>query len=171
MALRAEHRPKFCSPSQVMAFEQGGIFIVPHLLLRGDSVFPVSSEGPPHSISSYDSQGDAEDLFLPGSSRVPFQSHLSTCKWVLRTYSYPDPQSSPFSRLLQHARGCWGPILTRVLTGLLLKRLSNAESFVEVKVPEWFGSQYRKAIVHVLKWEILADMTQVSDVAPVPLFR
>jgi hypothetical protein len=30
------------------AFEQGGIFIVPHLLWHGTSVFPVSSEGPPH---------------------------------------------------------------------------------------------------------------------------
>ena len=29
-----------------MAFEQGGIFIVPHLLLHGVSVFAVSSEGP-----------------------------------------------------------------------------------------------------------------------------
>jgi hypothetical protein len=28
------------------AFEQGGIFIVPHLLWHGTSVFPVSSEGP-----------------------------------------------------------------------------------------------------------------------------
>jgi hypothetical protein len=29
------------------AFEQGGIFIVPHLLRHGTSVFPISSEGPP----------------------------------------------------------------------------------------------------------------------------
>jgi hypothetical protein len=48
------------------AFEQGGIFIVPHLLCHGASVSPVSSEGPSHSIASYDMQGDAEDLFLPG---------------------------------------------------------------------------------------------------------
>jgi hypothetical protein len=45
------------------AFEQGGIFIKPHLLRHGGSVFPVSSEGPPHSVASYDTQGDAEDLF------------------------------------------------------------------------------------------------------------
>jgi hypothetical protein len=31
------------------AFEQGGIFIVPHLLWPGKSVFPVSSDGPPFS--------------------------------------------------------------------------------------------------------------------------
>jgi hypothetical protein len=49
--------------SALRAFEQGGIFIVPHLLWHGTSVFPVSSEGPPHSVASYDTQGDVEDLF------------------------------------------------------------------------------------------------------------
>jgi hypothetical protein len=33
--------------SALRAFEQGGIFIVPHLLRHGASVFPVPSEGPP----------------------------------------------------------------------------------------------------------------------------
>jgi hypothetical protein len=33
--------------SALRAFEQGGIFIVPHLLWHGTSVSPVSSEGPP----------------------------------------------------------------------------------------------------------------------------
>jgi hypothetical protein len=47
------------------AFEQGGIFIVPHLLWHGTSVFLVSSEGPSHSITSYDKQRDVEDLFCP----------------------------------------------------------------------------------------------------------
>jgi hypothetical protein len=46
-----------------MAFEQGGIFIVPHLLWHGTSVFPVSSEGLPHLVASYDTRGDVEDLF------------------------------------------------------------------------------------------------------------
>jgi hypothetical protein len=45
------------------AFEQGGIFIVPHLLWHGTSDFPASSEGPPHSVASYDTRGDLEDLF------------------------------------------------------------------------------------------------------------
>jgi hypothetical protein len=36
------------------AFELGGIFIVPHLLWHGATIFPVSSEGPPHSVTSYD---------------------------------------------------------------------------------------------------------------------
>jgi hypothetical protein len=52
------------------ALEQGGIFIVPHLLWHGASVLPVSSEGSPHLVASYDTRGDVEDLFLPGSSRA-----------------------------------------------------------------------------------------------------
>jgi hypothetical protein len=57
--------------SALGAFEQRGIFIVPHQLRHGVSVFPVSSEGPPHSVTSYDTQGDVDNLFLSGSSRVP----------------------------------------------------------------------------------------------------
>jgi hypothetical protein len=49
--------------SALRAFEQGGIFIVPHPLWHGTSVFPVSSEGPPHLVASYDTRGDVEDLF------------------------------------------------------------------------------------------------------------
>jgi hypothetical protein len=40
--------------SALKAFEQ-----VPHLLWHGTSVFPVSSEGPPHLVASYDTRGDA----------------------------------------------------------------------------------------------------------------
>jgi hypothetical protein len=36
---------------------------VPHLLWHGATVFPVSSEGPPQSVASYDTQRDEEDLF------------------------------------------------------------------------------------------------------------
>ena len=43
--------------SALRAFEQGEIFIVPHLLQHGASVFPVSS------IAPYDTRGDVEDLF------------------------------------------------------------------------------------------------------------
>ena len=46
--------------SALRAFEQGGIFIVPHLLWRRTSVFPVSSDIPPQSVASYDTHGDAE---------------------------------------------------------------------------------------------------------------
>jgi hypothetical protein len=34
---------------------------------------------------------------------------------MLRMYSNQDPHESPFSRLLRHEKGCWGPILTRIL--------------------------------------------------------
>jgi hypothetical protein len=38
---------------------------------KGDVlVFSVSSEGLPHLVASYGTQGDAEDLSLPGSSWV-----------------------------------------------------------------------------------------------------
>jgi hypothetical protein len=50
--------------SALRAFEHRGIFILPHLLWHGTSVFPVSSEGPPQSVASCDSLGDVEDLFL-----------------------------------------------------------------------------------------------------------
>jgi hypothetical protein len=52
--------------SQVLAllnWSQGGIFIMPHLLWQEVSVFPVSSEGPFHSVASYDTYGNVEDLF------------------------------------------------------------------------------------------------------------
>jgi hypothetical protein len=39
------------------------MFIVPDLLWYRVYVFPVLSEGPPHSVASYDTQGDFEDLF------------------------------------------------------------------------------------------------------------
>jgi hypothetical protein len=49
--------------SALRAFEQGGIFIVPHLLWHGTSVFPVSSDGPLHSVAFYDTHEDVEDIF------------------------------------------------------------------------------------------------------------
>jgi hypothetical protein len=52
--------------SALRAFEQGGIFIVPHLLWRGTSgfffFFLVSSEGPSYLVASYDTRGDVKDL-------------------------------------------------------------------------------------------------------------
>jgi hypothetical protein len=68
------------------ALEQGGIFIVPHLLWHGASVFPVSSKGLPHSVASYDTQGDVEDLSNPdphGSIWRIYHSIDSICKGLL----------------------------------------------------------------------------------------
>jgi hypothetical protein len=69
--------------SALRVFQQGGILIVPHLQWRGTSVFPISSEGPLNSLASYDTHGDAEDLFYPGSTSEKF--HLSTQYQTNRT--------------------------------------------------------------------------------------
>jgi hypothetical protein len=50
--------------SALRAFEQGGIFIVPHLLWHGASVFLVSSEGPPNSVVCYDTRGGCRGSIL-----------------------------------------------------------------------------------------------------------
>jgi hypothetical protein len=50
--------------SALRAFKQGGIFIVPYLLWHGTSVFPVSSEGPPHSVASYDTRGCGGSILI-----------------------------------------------------------------------------------------------------------
>ena len=39
----------------------------------------------------YDTLGDVDDLFYPGSSQVPYQSPFTTHKGMWRTYSNPDP--------------------------------------------------------------------------------
>jgi hypothetical protein len=43
--------------SALRAFEQGGIFIVPHLLWYRASVFLVSFKGPPQLVTSYNTRG------------------------------------------------------------------------------------------------------------------
>jgi hypothetical protein len=43
---------KFRPMLGVQGLWAGRIFIVPHMLWHGASVFPVSSEGPPHSVAS-----------------------------------------------------------------------------------------------------------------------
>jgi hypothetical protein len=49
---------KICLCLALRAFEQGGVFIVQHLLWHWTSVFPVSSEGPPHLVASYNTRGN-----------------------------------------------------------------------------------------------------------------
>jgi hypothetical protein len=56
--------------SALRAFQQRGIFIIPHLLWHGTLVFPVSSEG------------------------LPIQSPVLTHKGEWRIYSNPDPHES-----------------------------------------------------------------------------
>jgi hypothetical protein len=75
--------------SVLKAFEQGGILIVPHLLWHGPSVFLVSSEVPPHLVAFYDTQGNVEISFSPGSSWVWPVRARSVCMWYcfLQCYS------------------------------------------------------------------------------------
>jgi hypothetical protein len=77
--------------SALRAFEHRGIFIVPHLLRHGALVFPVSSEEPPHSVASYDTHGDVEDLFLHRSWRSPSVASYDMQRDAEDLYSYPDP--------------------------------------------------------------------------------
>jgi hypothetical protein len=49
--------------SALRSSEQGRIFIVPHPLRHGSSVFLISSEWPSHSVADYDKHGDMENLF------------------------------------------------------------------------------------------------------------
>jgi hypothetical protein len=79
--------------SALRAFEQRGIFIVPHLLWHGPRFF--RSHPKDH----------------------PIQSPLTTHEGMCRIYSNADPHGSPISRLLRHTRGCGGPILTRGVEG------------------------------------------------------
>jgi hypothetical protein len=54
-----------------------GIFIVPHLLWHGASVFPVSSEGTPHSVASYDTH---RDVIEDDETKVLYQSRCGMIK-------------------------------------------------------------------------------------------
>jgi hypothetical protein len=110
--------------STLRAFEQGGIFIVPHLLWHGTSVFPLSQEEPPPSNCFYRlSRGPFNRLF--GQGRNFIVPHLL---WHGTDFSSLIRRTALFNRLVQLARGpfnrllrlamkCGGPILTRILTG------------------------------------------------------
>ena len=81
--------------SALRAFEQGGIFIMPHLLWHGGSFFPVSSEGPPHRLNR-------------------LLRHTRECGRSILTRILTGPVSVAF---YDTQGGCGGPILTRILTG------------------------------------------------------
>jgi hypothetical protein len=63
------------------------IFIVPHLLSHGTSIFPVSSERPP-ILSPLTTHREMWGIY---SYPDPHRSPLITGKWMLKTYSYLDP--------------------------------------------------------------------------------
>jgi hypothetical protein len=85
-----------CSALSAFAFEQGGIFkIAPHLVWHGASVYPVSTEGLPLSVASYDTQGVWRIYSNPDPHKsIPIQSSLTTHKGMWRIYSNPDPHKS-----------------------------------------------------------------------------
>jgi hypothetical protein len=89
--------------SALKVFEQGGIFIVPHLLRHGASVSTVSSEGPPHLVASYDTQGGGggvEDLFQPGSS----QNYYFKLNWTLKCDHLEHVKNLDVSQLRRYLR-------------------------------------------------------------------
>jgi hypothetical protein len=71
--------------SALSAVEQGGIFILLHLLSHGTSVFPVSSEGSPDSVASYDTQRDVENLQMQEVDFVDIVSEKVNDKTELHT--------------------------------------------------------------------------------------
>jgi hypothetical protein len=82
VTIAGEGLHNLCLCSAPRAVEQGRIFIVPHLLWHGTSVFPVSPKGRP--------------------TQSPFTTH----KGVWRTYSNPDPHVDFFvSRLTLSSSG------------------------------------------------------------------
>jgi hypothetical protein len=85
------------------AFEQEGI--VSHLLWHGVS------------------------FFLLHPKDRPIQSPLVTCNGMPRTFSNPNPNRTPFSRLLWHARGSWSPILTQISMGMMTREMPVALKF------------------------------------------
>jgi hypothetical protein len=116
--------------SALRAFEQGGIFIVPHLLWHGASVFPASSEGLPHLVASYDTRGCGGSILprILSGSRTSSEYHDWGCR------------HSAKSALLEKLPFIWGHHLPfqlwyRFLTGPcrfspeFLQRLTTCPSF------------------------------------------
>jgi hypothetical protein len=46
---------------------------------------------------------------------------------------------------------------------------NQVDTVVKGMVPEQLGPQWKKVTLHVFMYKILANMTQMSDVAPGPL--
>ena len=108
--------------SALRVFEHGGIFLVPHLLWHEASVFLVSFEWPPHSITSYCWWRAGKLRPMLGIQGLWAGKDLYCATYpVTRGLSFPSlvQWTAPFSHLLRHARGggrgCRGNILTRIL--------------------------------------------------------
>jgi hypothetical protein len=86
-------------------FEQGGFFIVPHLLWHGTSVFPVSSEGPPHIQSPLTTQ--------EGMWRIYSNTDL------FHTMSTPPPNRNYFDQVYVNYRALSDCSSTNTVKGIL----------------------------------------------------
>jgi hypothetical protein len=88
---------------------------VPHLLWHGASVFPVSFEGPPHSIAFYDTQGDAEGrriiLSLDGDLWSPSNHTLMSFVYASKNSSTL-PETMKMKIRLNRILGYRGPEVT-----------------------------------------------------------
>jgi hypothetical protein len=78
----AERQQNLGLCSVLRAFDEGGVFIVPHQLRYGASVFLVSSEWPPRLVASYDTQP-----ILTWILTCHFQFKSASCRSVLH-YEY-----------------------------------------------------------------------------------
>jgi hypothetical protein len=58
------------------ARSSGPLFIVPHLLWHGASVFRVSSKGPPHLVASYNTQEDPHGSWVQYENDAHTHCHL-----------------------------------------------------------------------------------------------
>jgi hypothetical protein len=74
--------------SAFMAFEQGGIFIVPHLLWHGTSVYPVSSENKLYCTNGVVLKG-TRLLYINGSESLQTNGVINCLQsWLFETFHY-----------------------------------------------------------------------------------
>jgi hypothetical protein len=81
-------------------------------------------------------------VFLSHPKDRPIHLPLAKHKGMWRIYSNPNPHGSSFSFLLRHARVCWGPILTRILTGLYMN--VNCQLATCMKSPRFAKNKIEK---------------------------
>jgi hypothetical protein len=83
---------------------------MPHLLWHGTSVFPVSSEGPPHLVAFYDTRGDVEGMW--------------------RIYSNPDPHGLSMSLKIKFRCNCYVAVYkNRFCTCILIVKIYSQMKF------------------------------------------
>jgi hypothetical protein len=93
-----------------------------------------------HLVAFYEKQRDAEDLFYPGSSRVPIQSPLT----MLRIYSNPDPHGS---HIISHMCYHWHiTIKDNPYSGL--SNILGYQRIISSPAPRWTIDLYALGIIY-----------------------